>query len=152
MVDFTSILSKPAEAIEKPKPKPVGHYLAAVQGLPQQKTVTAQGEERAVLSFKVKILMAREVEDQEALAASGDPSSWAPLNYDIWVDTPEGEWQLRKFLTEVLGIEASGKSLGQMVGEAPGSQLLVKVGHRPYQNKQTGEPEIATQIDSVAHV
>lgn len=154
MADFTSILSKKAESVEKPKPKPTGTYLAVVSGMPKQKTPTVNGEERAILSFSCKIMAPQSDVDQDDLndPKVGDISSWMPFNKDIWVDTPEGEFALRKFLTDVLGIEAGDKSLGEMAAESPGKQLLVTLKHRPFTDKNTNEAEIATDIGAVAAV
>lgn len=154
MADFTEILGKKATDVEKPRPKPVGTYLAAIHGMPKQKTVAVQGEERKILSFSCKLMAARDDVDQDELADPkvGEVTTWPSFNRDIWIDTPEGEFALRKFLTDTLGIEPGNKSLGEMVAEAPGKQLLVTLRHRPYTDKNTNEAEIATEIGSTAAV
>lgn len=151
MVDFTSILQKKVEDVEKPKPRPVGTYRGVIQGMFKQKTVKVQGEDRGILSFNVKLQMPHEDVDTEALSEAGDISTWPPMNHDIWVDTPEGEWALRQFLSETLQIDGEGKSLGEMCAETPGLALNVNIGHRPFVNK-AGQPEIASEIKSTAAV
>lgn len=157
--DFTEILGKKAVDVEKPLPKPTGTYLAAIQGMPKQKTPQVAGEERKILSFSCKMIQPRGDDvDLEALddPKVGEISAWPSFNHDIWVDTPEGEYTLRMFLTNVLGIEPGSakdsKSLGQMVAEAPGKQLLCTLKHRPYTDKNTQQAEIATDIGSTAAV
>lgn len=150
MVDFTSILSRRVEDVEKPKPRPVGTYRGSIQGMYQQKTVKVQGEDRGIISFKVKMQVPHDDVDQEALSEAGEISTWPPMNHDIWADTPEGEWQLRQFLTDVLGIEGEG-SFGEMLAQTPGRQLNATLGHRPFVNK-AGQPEIATEIKSTSAV
>jgi hypothetical protein len=150
MSDFMSILNKPVEDVAKPKPRPVGTYLGAIQGMPAQKMVTVQGEEKPIISFSIKLVMAQGDVDSESLTEHGDVSSWPPYKKDFWVDTPEGEWALRQFLTNTLAIDAEGgKTFGEMLAEAPGKQLNVGLKHRPFVNKQ-GEAEIATEIGSTA--
>jgi hypothetical protein len=155
MVDFTDILGKKAAEVEKPRPKPTGTYLASIQGMPKQKKVMVQGEERAILSFSCKIMAPRgEDVDLDELADPkvGDISTWPTYNKDIWIDTPEGEYALGQFLENVLGIEPAKKSLGEMAAESPGKQLLVTLKHRPYTDKNTNEAEIATEIGGTAKV
>lgn len=154
MPDFTSILGKKAADVEKPKPKPTGVYLATISGMPKQKTIQAAGEDRAILSFSCKIMAPHEVDDMEALSDPkiGDVATWPPFQRDIWIDTPEGEFALRQFLTNTLGIQPGKMTLGQMAAEAPGKQLLVTLKHRPYTDKNTNEAEIATEIGATAAV
>jgi len=153
--DFTEILGKKAADIEKPKPKPTGTYLSVIQGMPKQKTVMVQGEERKILSFGIKILTPRGDDvDMEALddPKVGAIETWPTFNKDIWIDTPEGEFALRQFLNNTLGIEPGKMSLGEMAAASPGKQLLTTLKHRPYTDKNTNEAEIATDIGSTAAV
>lgn len=149
MVDFASILNKPVEDVKKPEPVPPGDFTAVVQGVPAQKTVKVQGEDRLVLSFKLKLMSPREGVDSDALERCGDITALPPMNKDIWVDTPQGEWELRNFLVNSLGIEGAGKSLGQMCGEAAGRQLVVTVKHRPYTDRDN-QPAIAAEVGGTA--
>lgn len=155
MVDFTSILGKKAADVEKPKPRPPGTYLAAINGMAKQREVKTKDGDRAVLAFSCKLLAPREDVDQERFAeatAKGDVSSWPAMDTDIFIDGEQGEWQLRRFLVDTLGIEPGDKSLGEMVAESPGRQLLVTVVNEPYQDKNTGQMEIATRLRGTAKV
>jgi hypothetical protein len=152
MPDFTDILSKKAADVEKPVPKPVGSYLSSIQGMPKQKKVNVQGEERLIVSFNCKAGSPMEDVDLDDLnnPKVGEISTWPSFNKDIWIDTPEGEYQLREFLTKTLDIEPGKKSLGEMCAEAPGRQLIITLKHRPYTDKNTNEAEIATDIGATA--
>lgn len=152
--DFTSILSKPAAAVEKPKPKPAGTYLSTVAGMPAQREVTFNGETNLVMNFKLKVMAPMQDVSQDALAdpGVGELMTWPPFNKDFWVGTPEGEYAFKAFLTDHLGIEPGDKTLGEMVAEAPGRQVLVTLIHKPYTDKTTGQPEIATNAGATAHV
>jgi hypothetical protein len=150
MVDFTSALNKKVMDVEKPKPRPIGSYLSMIQGMPKQKTVVVQGEEKPIVSFSVKLLQPKEDVDAEELAAHGDVSAWPPFNRDFWIDTPEGEWALRQFLVGTLDLEAGkNTTLGELCAQSPGRQLVSTLGHRPFVNK-SGEAEIATEIKATA--
>jgi hypothetical protein len=156
MPDFTDILSKKAADVEKPVPKPVGNYLASIQGMPKQKKVNVQGEERLIVSFNCKAHSPMEDVDLDDLnnPKVGEISTWPSFNKDIWIDTPEGEFQLTQFLTNTMGIEPMNgkekKSLGEMCAETPGRQLVITLKHRPYTDKNTNEAEIATDIGATA--
>lgn len=148
MTSFTDALSKPVDTVEKPKPKPAGTYLSMIAGMPKIKKVNTQDGEREILSFAAKPLMAQEVEDQDALAASGELSQWMPQGIDFW-DGEQGEYQAVQFMTNVLGIDpgpkGKAKTIGQMAAEAAGKQLLTTYENYPYTNK-AGEMEIGTRI------
>lgn len=152
MVDFTEALNKPAEEVKKSPPQPVGTYQAMIQGMPKQLSRTINGEDIGIISFNCKALAPLEDVDQDHLTAEGQEpiQSWAPFRQEFWVNTANGVNSLVTWLENVLEIERTGKTVGQMIAEAPGKQLLVKLKHRPYTNKTTGEMEIAVDIDSTA--
>lgn len=152
MVDFTSILSKKISETEKPKPRPTGNYRGVCVGMPTQKEAKVQGEDRAIISFKIKLQLPLEDVDQSKLAEHGDLSSWPTFNRDIWVDTPEGEWALRAFITDTLALEIDDdKTFGEVLAETAGCPLVVTLGHNPYTDKQ-GQPQIGTNIVGTAAV
>jgi hypothetical protein len=152
--DFNDVLSlKPGE-IEKPKPRPLGTYIGAIQKYELRDVDTKNGP-RKLIEFAVKLIGVQQVDDQEALTEQGDIADWYPLQYTIFYETPEGRYALKNYLTEVLGVDpGSGKNektLGEMIAETPGAQLLVTTKHEPYTSK-AGTPEIRTGIASVAKV
>ena len=72
MANFTDILNKPAETVEKPKPRPVGTYLCIVDGPHKQRDVKGKdGTEYPVVGFTFKTMQAQEDVDQAALAEAG---------------------------------------------------------------------------------
>lgn len=155
MVDFTEILNKKAADTEEPKPLPTGTFLAAVQSLPEQRTVETKDGERAVLRFKCKLLMPKADVDMEKLAeAAPDLSAYMAQNHDIWVDTPAGEFALQQFLEQTLGLELASrktkKSYSELLPESVGKQLLVTIIHK--MGMRDGKPTIFVNIGSVAHV
>ena len=152
MADFTDVLSLKPSEIEKPKPRPIGSYVGAVQKYELRDVSTKNGD-RKICDFSVKLMMAQQVDDQAALAEQGDITDWFPLTHGIFYETPEGRYNLKQFLAETLDISpGSGKNektISEMLAESPGRQLLVTLRHEPYMSKQ-GTPEIGTRIGSVA--
>jgi hypothetical protein len=151
--NFEDVLSLKPSDIQKPKPRPIGSYLAGVQKYELRDVDTKNGP-RKIIDFTVKLMMARQVDDQEALAEQGDVADWFPLVYGIFYETPEGRYNLKNFLSETLGIDPgegkNEKSLSEMIASSPGAQLLVTLKHEPYVDKNSGKPEIATRIGGVA--
>lgn len=147
MVDFASILNKPAESIKKPPPMPVGTYLCMVNGPHKQKEVN----DKPIIEIPMKTIQAQpDVTDLEALALCGGMGKI--ISNDFWMVDNDGnasDWALLKFLEHTLGIEKTGKSLSQMLSESPGKQCLVNVQHRIYTDKNN-EPAIAVRIGGTA--
>ena len=157
MPDFVSdVLNKKVSETEKPVPKPVGTYLVAVLAVPEKRDVQQRdGAQREVITFQVKAMAAQADVDQEKLADPkvGDLSAWPPRNYDIYgVDTPEGENRLKEFLVNILGLDPGDKTYAEIFSETPGKQFLATFEHRPFTDKNTGQPEISWDIKSVAKV
>lgn len=149
MPDFASILNTPAESIEKPKPLPVGTYLSIVNGPHKQKEIN----DKPIVDIIFKTMQAQDDVDQTQLAESGGVGR--QLTQSFWLTNNDGgeqTWPLKNFLENTLGIESKGKSLAQMLAEAPGKQCLVTVKHAIYTDKATGEPAIAANVGGTAKV
>lgn len=142
MADFLDALNVKAEDVQKPKPRPAGTYLAAIQGLPDQQ----ERKDNKILEFKCKLMIPESDVDTDQLSDQPEISSWPPMKYSVFVNEP---WPLKRFLTEVLGIDADGRTLREMLAEVPGKQLKVNVQHRPYMTAD-GQPDIAADIKAVA--
>ncbi len=150
--NFDDVLSLKPSEVEKPKPRPIGTYLGAVQKYELRDVETKAGTKK-VLDFSIKALMAKQVDDEDALKEQGDVTDWYPFQYSVFYETPEGRYNLKQFVAETLGVDPgegkNEKSLGEMVAATPGSQLLFTLKHEHYMSK-AGTPEIATRIASVA--
>lgn len=136
--DFSAILSKQTDDIEKPKPLPVGTYLCIV--LPDYKFEKVGKKETSAWIVEYKLLQAQDDVDQGALS---EIPNWRErrLRDTHWL-TEDSLHRVKSFLSDVLEIQTGGKSLGEAISESPGKQLYVKVGHRPSQDGQ----EIYTDI------
>jgi hypothetical protein len=149
MANFTDILNKPAESIEKPKQRPPGTYLCIVNGPHRMKEVN----DKPVVSVNFKTMQAQEDVDQAALAEAGGVGNTVTQDYFLLTnDGNDNSWGLLQFLENHLGIEKAGKSLAQMLAEAPGKQVLVNVAHEMYVDKKTNEPAIAVRVKNTAKV
>lgn len=143
-INFDDVLNKSADEVEKPKAKPAGSYLGSVTAMPKEKKATVQGEERTILEWSVKLMVPQDDVSQDALAEHPPISQWPPQRYDLWLT--DDLWGLKRFLTEVLGIDGAGKSFKEMIAEAPGKQAIFKGELKPYTDKNTGEPSLAFNI------
>lgn len=98
-------------------------------------------------------MQAQEDVDQTELAAAGGVGN--TITHDYFLMTNDGNdnsWGLLQFLENHLGIEKTGKSLAQMLSEAPGKQVLVNLKHEIYTDKKTGEPAMAVRVAGTAKV
>src|SRR4051812_21378179 len=149
MADFQSILNKPAESIEKPKPRPPGTYLCIVHGQYKQREIN----DKPIIEIPLKTMQAQEDVDQAQLTEAGGVGNIVTQTF--WLlnnDGNDNSWPLVKFLENDLGIEKTGKTLAQMLSEAPGKQVLATLKHEIYTDKATGEPAIAVRVGSTAKV
>jgi hypothetical protein len=135
MANFSEILNKPASSIEPPKPLPPGTYLCLVDGQPEFQKIGKNSTD--CVNFKMKPVQAQADVDQTALqeVLTSKDGTFRPLQdtkifHRLFI-TEDSIWRLKKFLVEDLGIEEGSKSLGQLIPEAMGRQVLVNVGHRP---------------------
>jgi len=149
MANFTDILNKPAESIEKPKPRPPGTYLCIVNGPHKMKEVN----DKPVVSISFKTMQAQDDVDQALLAESGGVGNTVVQDYFLQTnDGNDNSWGLLQFLENHLGIEKAGKTLSQMLAEAPGKQVLVNLKHEIYTDKRTNEPAMAVRVGNTAKV
>lgn len=136
--NFSALLEKPADSVERPKPLPAGTYLCVVKGLPENGESTQK--KTPFVRFNCQPLQAQEDVDQDALKEMGGLEN--KMIRDTYYVTEDALWRLKKFL-EDLGIEAEDKSIGQMISEAPGCQVLISLRHRASEDGQSVFAEVA---------
>ena len=129
-VDFSKLLSKQANAIEKPKPMPIGHYIAVNQKLPDFKGIGKNETPGAV--FALVILAPTEDVDQDQLKEYGEIKGKS-VNYTQWL-SEASEFRAKEELKNAFDIEETGKTLGQMYNETINKQVLVEITHEPSQD------------------
>lgn len=143
MASFMDILDRPATEIKAPEALPAGPYHAMVDGAPE--SGKSSKKQTDFLKFKFKILKALEGVDQAKALEQQVVGKTVTQDYYI-VDS--SAWRLKELLTDHLGIDPTNKSLREMLAEAPGQQLIVKIRHDISDDgKRTFH-----KIDSTAHV
>ena len=144
MTDFASILSKPASAVERPKPMPVGTYLGLVQGPPEFTTIGK--ENTPIANFTLRYLRANDDVDSTQLADVGGLEN-KTIKHRYFL-TEAAMYRLKEFLVDHLGIEEGNQTIGQLCSQAAGRQVYFTIGHRPSQDGT----QIYSEIKSTAKV
>lgn len=151
--NFTSVLDTHMDSIERPKPIPTGNWIGQIVGLPTSREVTTKNGEQETLNISVKLVSPQQDVDSDQLTEYGDFSSARPLQRTFWFSkpaTPEEKWSFSQFVTNVLKIETTGKSMKQVAAEMQGKQLIVTIGHTPGTDKNTNEAVIYSNITGTA--
>lgn len=143
---FSPILDKQPSAIERPKPIPVGSYLAVIQGQPKLDKSTKK--QTPYVEFTMKFLQAQDDVDADDLAhALTKPSGEKKALTDVTMRntfylTEDAAWRLKQFLVRDLKMEDDNRSLAQMIAETAGMQVIVVVKHRASDDGETTFAEI----------
>jgi len=143
MASFEEILRKPASEIKPPPAYPVGTYHCLVDGPPNPGK--SSQKQTDFLGFKFKVL--QPMQDVDAAQAAETQVTGKLIQSDFYI-TEAAVWRLKEFLVEHLGIEEGKKSLAELVAEAPGKQVLVKLRHELSQDGK----RVFHRVDSTAHV
>lgn len=125
---FSSILDKPSNEAERPKPLPQGTYVGVVSGMPRLDKSSKKQTEFA--EFTLNILAAQEDVDPDELKAIGGFSGKSIKS--TYYLTEASEYRLREFLDHC-GVpdEEDGEALShrQRMEQTPGKQVLLTVKH-----------------------
>lgn len=139
---FASILDKPVEEIEAPKPLPVGTYVAVVQGPPEHGK--SAKKETPFVRFTYKILQAGEDVDTEELEAFGELGE--KTMKDTYYLTDEAGYRLKDTLAN-MGLELKdGQTMRALLDETPGCQLGIYVKHEASDDGQKVYANIGSTI------
>ncbi len=140
-VDLSALLSKPAEDVKAPVPFNDGIYLCQVENF-TSKAVTTKDGDKTIIVFNTKVLQELEV------GVPNEPGSM-PRNrrVEYWLDA-ESLWKLKEFL-EKLGIEGGGKTLMEMVNEAPQRLFRAMIVQSSYTPKGKTEAQMIDNITDV---
>jgi hypothetical protein len=144
-ISFSDILDMPVDEIKEPQALPIGSYLTIVDGQPEFKKL-GQNQTDCV-EFNLKPIQAQQDVDEKQLAAVLDGSSLTDkkIRHRLFI-TNESKHRLKKFLMNDLGLK--GTNLRQMIPEAMGRQVMVKLTHT---NSQDGTT-VYSQVQSTARV
>jgi len=126
---FEEILNKPASEIKSPPAYPVGTYHCLVNG-PLEHVKSSQKQTDGY-RIKFKILSPREDVDQKTYTEQA--LSGQDIIEDYWI-TEKSAWRLKELLTDHLGIDETNKKFLELLAEAPGKQVYVKLKHEVTQD------------------
>ena len=121
-VDFNSILDTNVEDIKQRPPLPVGTYAARIAKIEpgkfgQKKT---DGVEFTFVPYDAKEdVDAQKLQEREGLRDTS-------LRSVFWI-TPDAAPMLKNFLIDMVGLEGSGKTMRQLLAEAPNQQVGIVV-------------------------
>lgn len=144
MVDFSKILGKQAAAIEKPKPLPVGTYIALNPKLPSFEAIGKKETPGAV--FGLQIIAPTEDVDTDELKTYGDIKG-KTVRHTMYLSEAT-EFRTKEELKNAFGVEEEDKTLGQMFNETVNKQVYVTIRHRPSDDGQ----EIYAEVEKLAKV
>lgn len=140
--NFGSILDRPSESIERPKPLPVGTYLWVVKGQPRQDKSSRKGTE--FVEYTVEPLQAAEDVDQEALheaLTNKQTGEVKPLQAKqrkvTFYITEDAIWRLKDFLDHCGVEDGKNISLRQRISGANGCQFLGAIRHEASEDGST---------------
>lgn len=141
-MSFSDILNRPSSQTERPKPLPVGTYLAMVKG--QHEEGESAKKRTPFVKFALQLLQAADDVDEVALAEAlnGKALHEKTISTTFYV-TEDAAWRLGKFL-EDLGFEPGDASYQQMMGQAPGKQVMIAIKHRPSEDGTSVFAEVAS--------
>src|SRR6516162_8046687 len=133
-LSFQDILDMPIEDIKEPKALPPGTYTCIVDGQPEYAKV-GQNQTECV-NFNLKPLQAGSDVDANLLREVLDGANLQDkkIRHRIFL-TDDSKHRAKKFLLNDLGLPPS--SIRQMVQEAMGKQVLVKLVHQASQDGTT---------------
>jgi len=143
MPAFEEILNMRSADIKAPPAYPVGTYHCLIEG-PAVKGQSSQ-KKTDQLTFKFKILSP--MQDVDAAQAAEQQIVGKIISTDYYI-TDAAVWRLKEMLVEHLGIEEEDKTFVQLLAEAPGKQLLVKLKHELSQDGK----RVFHRVESTAHV
>lgn len=124
--DFSSILSNAKLGeIEKPKPVPVGSYLAMVKNVEFKE---GTGEKKTPFArVNLELVSAMEDVDQDALASAGGLQN-KRTKVDFYL-TDQAMFRLQDFILKDCALELNGMSLDQAIPQLTNQQVGVKIKH-----------------------
>jgi hypothetical protein len=138
---FSDILKTRSSEVERPSPMPVGEYVCAIQGQPRQDK--SKQKQTPFVEFTYKVLEAMDSVDTDALDEwltnkKGEKKKLSEVTIkDTYYLTEGSLWRLTDML-KACGLDTDGdQSIGQLIEEAPGNQLIVTIRHESSQDGTT---------------
>jgi len=123
MADFNTLMSKPMDEIERPKPLPAGTYTGIIVSHEFGKSSQKQTD---FVRFMIRVIAPGEDVDPEALKEYGQLGEKSLLRHDFYI-TEDAVFRLKEFLSDTLGIRADSINAG--LPQTTGMQVGVIVKH-----------------------
>jgi len=127
MADFKSLLSKPMDEIERPKPLPAGTYVGRIV-----KYDFAESQEKKTPYLRYTVQPEEVGDDVSPEDLAGVDMTKKQLRKDFYL-TNDAMYRLKEFL-ESCGIDVTGRSLGEAIPESRNARVLMGVVQRPSQD------------------
>lgn len=125
MVDFSVLLSKPADDIKRPPALPAGTYKGKIT---THRFDESSEKKTPYVRFDVKFT-GEHLEDVDAADVEGIDIAKRTLSKDYYL-TEDAIYRLKEML-ESLGIPSAGRSIGEMIPEAVGCEVLMEISAKP---------------------
>lgn len=136
--NLSSILDRPATEHQAPPPLPAGGYHCVIQGLPEQ--IESSKKKTPGFRFLLSPIAYDEDVDEKELEAIGGLEGKTIRN-DMWL-TENSAFMLREFL-EHCGISSEGRTLSQMIDEAPNAECMVYIRQEPIEGRDAMRAVVA---------
>ena len=139
---FSDSLNRRMDDIKQPMPLPIGHYIWAIEKMPDVDTFTSKdGDEFERVTFQIACAgVATDFEDvdEDELAEYGDPAGARNRKTFLFNTNPEKENDfdrslagLKRFLGHAgMPVDDDSKSLEELIAESIGMQFYGQVTHR----------------------
>ena len=135
-MDFNAILSKPAAAVERPKPLPAGTF-RFICG-PHTFGQVNNEKQTPYVRITVKPVEPKEDVDVDLLRQSPNWNQ-KEMRLDYYL-TEDALWRLTEFLEKHLQIESGGRTISEMLEDVQGRAFLGTVIHQPNKKKPDDPP------------
>lgn len=135
MVDFTNLLSKSADNVERPEPLPQGSYVTTITAY---RTIESGQKKTPGVEFDLQIFAPGEDINMEEYSKVKNPQERV-LKTQFWL-TEDSMFRLKEFL-EKAGFETAGRTFADMLAEVAGHQIIAIVSHRIGQDGESVFPE-----------
>lgn len=136
MVDFTTLLSKSSDEVEKPEPIPAGSYDMIIVGF---KSGESQQKKTPYVEIETKVIAPRDDVDMESYAKVRNPQD-RTFKTQFYI-TEDSLFRLKDFLIKA-GFETEGRTFLEMLNEIAGRTIIGIISHRLGNDGESVYPEV----------
>jgi len=140
MADFASILNRPVDSAEKPKPLPAGEYMLLIN-----KREFGESMQKKTPYVRFHFTIQAPGPDVALDKLAGIDLNKKSLRSDFYL-TDDSLYRLRKFLEEDLKLPSSGRPFASLIEETVGKNVVASVIQSPSQ--KPGDDTIYNEINS----